>query len=59
MDITTEVSMSDFNMGFDEYNEFEDFEEFSEMESIQNTEMIEMEIGSSDFGKTFSSKLDD
>ncbi len=59
MDITTEVSMSDFNMGFDDYNDFEEFEDFPEIEALQSTEMIEMEIDGDDFGKAFSSKLDD
>ena len=59
MDITTEVSMSDLSMGFDDYNEFEEFEDFSELELIPSTEMIEMEIGSSDFAQAFSSQLDD
>ncbi len=40
MDITTEISMDEFELGLDEYDDLGDFGD----DLYQSTEMIEMEI---------------
>ena len=55
MDITTEVSMDDFDLHFDELDEFGDLGD----DLVQSTEMIEMEISRQAGIGNFSLDLDD
>ncbi len=55
MDITTEVSMDDFDLQFDDFDDFGDLGD----DLVQSTEMIEMEISRQAGMADFSLDLDD